>query len=151
PAKRNPLGSRALFSPRCLMRFYPAYFALFSALSLAALQAANAAGQSPGGGKIKHVIIIMQENHSFDHYCGPHPGANGIPPHVCAPDPATKKCVAPFRNTARANVEGPHSHAAAMMDIDNGKMDGFIASAEKYGKEGRNPVAVMGYRGESDI
>jgi len=133
------------------MRFDPALCALFSLIGLAFLQPAHAAGEPPGGGKIRHVIIIMQENHSFDQYFGTFPGANGIPPHVCAPDPARKTCVAPFRNTARANVEGPHSHDAAMMDIDNGKMDGFIASAETYGKNGRNPEAVMGYRGESDI
>src|SRR5947208_9328988 len=29
--------------------------------------------------KIKHVIIIMQENRSFDEYFGTFPGADGIP------------------------------------------------------------------------
>ena len=29
--------------------------------------------------KIKHVIVIMQENRSFDHYFGTFPGADGIP------------------------------------------------------------------------
>src|SRR5579884_3491553 len=29
--------------------------------------------------KIKHVIIIMQENRSFDSYFGTFPGADGIP------------------------------------------------------------------------
>ena len=29
--------------------------------------------------KIKHVIIIMQENRSFDSYFGTYPGADGIP------------------------------------------------------------------------
>ena len=42
--------------------------------------------------KIKHVIIIMQENRSFDSYFGTYPGAGGIPmqngvPTVCVPDP----------------------------------------------------------------
>ena len=28
--------------------------------------------------KIKHVIVIMQENRSFDNYFGTYPGADGI-------------------------------------------------------------------------
>jgi len=32
-----------------------------------------------GIGKIKHVIIVMQENRSFDTYFGTYPGADGIP------------------------------------------------------------------------
>ena len=42
--------------------------------------------------KIKHVIIVMQENGSFDSYFGTFPGADGIPmrggvPTACAPNP----------------------------------------------------------------
>ena len=43
--------------------------------------------------KIRHVVVIMQENRSFDSYFGTFPGANGIPmvrgrPQLCLPDPA---------------------------------------------------------------
>ena len=46
--------------------------------------------------KIKHVIVIMQENRSFDSYFGTFPGADGIPmkngkPTVCVPDPQTHR------------------------------------------------------------
>ena len=42
--------------------------------------------------KIKHVIVVMQENRSFDTYFGTYPGADGIPmkdgtPTVCVPNP----------------------------------------------------------------
>ena len=43
--------------------------------------------------KIQHVVVIMQENRSFDSYFGTFPGADGIPhdgngvPTVCSPDP----------------------------------------------------------------
>src|SRR5262249_34861231 len=36
-------------------------------------------GGSSGLERIKHVVIIMQENRSFDHYFGTFPGADGIP------------------------------------------------------------------------
>ncbi len=48
--------------------------------------------------KIKHIVIIMQENRSFDEYFGTYPGADGIPmqngvPTVCSPDPKTGQCI----------------------------------------------------------
>jgi phospholipase C len=36
---------------------------------------------------IKHVIVIMQENRSFDDYFGTYPGADGIPKKNCNPNP----------------------------------------------------------------
>ncbi len=38
--------------------------------------------QAPPAGidKINHVILIIQENRSFDNYFGTYPGADGIPP-----------------------------------------------------------------------
>src|ERR1700675_1692102 len=62
--------------------------------------------------KIKHVVIIMQENRSFDSYFGTYPGADGIPmdraePLVCAPDPKTRICLEPFHDPRDRNVGGP--------------------------------------------
>jgi phospholipase C len=81
--------------------------------------------------RIKHVVIIMQENRSFDSYFGTYPGADGIPPGVCVPDPMTSGCVAPFHDAADKNYGGPHGAAAARADIDGGAMDGFVGEAEK--------------------
>jgi phospholipase C len=42
---------------------------------------------------IRHVVILMQENRSFDHYFGLFPGADGLPP--CAPvKHASSQCLA---------------------------------------------------------
>lgn len=51
--------------------------------------------------KIKHVVVIMQENRSFDSYFGTFPGADGIPTthgqfDVCLPDPAQAESGARF-------------------------------------------------------
>jgi phospholipase C len=81
--------------------------------------------------KIKHVVIIMQENRSFDSYFGTFPGADGIPPGVCVRDPSTGGCDAPFHDAADTNYGGPHGAGAATADIDGGKMDGFVDQAEK--------------------
>ncbi|HXJ65741.1 MAG TPA: alkaline phosphatase family protein [Actinomycetota bacterium] len=84
--------------------------------------------------KIRHVIVIMQENRSFDSYFGTFPGADGIPmrngrPTVCIPDPALSRCVRPFHDRSFVNDGGPHSHLDALRDIDRGRMDGFVPSA----------------------
>jgi phospholipase C len=81
--------------------------------------------------KIRHVVVIMQENRSFDSYFGTYPGADGIPmrdgvPKVCLPDPATHRSVRPFHDTQDRNGGGPHDHVDAVRDIDHGRMDGFI-------------------------
>jgi phospholipase C len=88
--------------------------------------------------KIRHVVIIMQENRSFDSYFGTYPHADGIKmkhgvPTVCNPDPKTHACVKPYHNRFDRNAGGPHGTANAILDINHGKMDGFQAQA----REGR--------------
>jgi phospholipase C len=114
--------------------------------------------------KIKHVVIIMQENRSFDHYFGTFPGADGIPmkdgvPTVCVPDPATGGCARPFHDSSDENGGGPHGQVHAAGDIDGGKMDGFLQW--ERARQGRcadpnNPncgstSSVMGYHDEREI
>ena len=94
--------------------------------------AGRAAGDPGGAGihKIKHVIIVMQENRSFDHYFGTYPGAAGISmrngtPAVCVPKPGGG-CTRPYHLTADINAGGPHGVPDAAADVNGGKMDGFI-------------------------
>ena len=84
----------------------------------------------PGIHKIKHVIIVMQENRSFDSYFGTYPGADGIPmshgvPTVCVPGPAGG-CTRPYHDRADVNGGGPHGEPNAVADVGGGTMDGFI-------------------------
>jgi phospholipase C len=81
--------------------------------------------------KIKHVIIIMQENRSFDSYFGTYPGADGIPmkngvPTVCVHNPAGG-CVRPYHDTGDINGGGPHGESNAIGDVNGGRMNGFLA------------------------
>ncbi len=115
--------------------------------------------------KIRHVVVILQENRSFDSYFGTYPGADGLlmvggQPTVCVPDPATNTCVKPYADHADANRGGPHDLVNARADIDAGKMDGFQAQAEKATAAcnppasacTKSPVAdVMGYHTATDI
>jgi phospholipase C len=145
---------------------------LLAAALLAAAAAHLHAGLRPraetartGIQKIQHVVIIMQENRSFDSYFGTYPGADGIPmrggqPAVCMPDPASARCVEPFHDAADLNHGGPHGAAAAAADVNGGKMDGFIGQAERARKGCRNvndpacggtATDVMGYHDQHEI
>ncbi len=116
--------------------------------------------------KIEHVVVIMQENRSFDTYFGTFPGADGIPtkdgkPTVCVPDPAKGTCAAPYVDHADVNGGGPHNYANASTDVNGGKMDGFVGQAEAGRKACADPTDpactnsttpdVMGYHTQSDI
>ena len=102
--------------------------------------------------KIKHVIVILQENRTFDSYFGTFPGADGIPAGVCVPDPFHGGCVKPFVDHHDSNMGGPHADKAFFADVDGGKMDGFVAQAELKCKPGSQcPTDVMGHHVQSDI
>src|SRR5436190_1037884 len=86
--------------------------------------------------KIRHIVIVMQENRSFDEYFGTYPGADGIPRRdggftVCSPDPKTGRCFRPYHDTLDRNTGGPHEHLDAVRDIHGGKMDGFVREARR--------------------
>src|SRR5579859_987695 len=97
-----------------------------------------AAPTGKGIHKIQHVVIIMQENRSFDSYFGTYPGADGIPmrngvPTVCVPDPAAGRCVRPYHDSLNRNQGGPHGSVNAEADINHGAMNGYVAQAEHAG------------------
>jgi phospholipase C len=122
--------------------------------------------------RIRHVVVIMQENRSFDSYFGTFPGADGIPmsngrPTVCIPDPVLGHCVRPFHDGRERDLGGPHQVSAALADVDRGRMDGFIREQLKgiYRDCAGNPLDpnctafqdqrgrpnVMGYHDARDI
>ena len=134
--------------------------------SPAASSSTAAGGMAQGIHKIKHIVVIMQENRSFDSYFGTFPGADGIPmsngvPAVCVPNPATGGCDRPYHDTADLNHGGPHGATNATADINGGKMNGFVAQAEhatKGCKDPNNPACttgrtsdVMGYHTGQEI
>jgi len=126
----------------------------------------SASSASADFSKIKHVIVIMQENRSFDSYFGTYPGASGLPmkngvPTMCVPDVTTGACVKPYVDHADVNGGGPHGLGAFVADVHGGLMDGFQNAARNAPKgcgDPTNPVCtnasapdVMGYHTKGDI
>jgi phospholipase C len=108
---------------------------------------------TPLTSKIQHIIIIVQENRSFDSYFGTYPGANGIPKRhghftLCNPDPKTGGCDYSYHDTNDINYGGPHDTPNEIADIDGGKMDGFVTQAVQFSPLQQN---VMGFHNGVEI
>ena len=115
--------------------------ALAVSLSVAATAAPSGASSRviapaavPAGlAKIKHVVVLMQENRSYDSYFGALHGQGqpGSPaePTTGNPDPLTVgNTIAPFRAPNACTVADlGHSWNQTHKEWDNGKMDGFTA------------------------
>lgn len=83
----------------------------------------------PADSGIDHVVVVMMENRSFDHYLGWVPGADGVQAGVTQTDRGgtvrTSRRLAPqFQNCNLADPD--HSYAGGRTQINGGKMDGFL-------------------------
>ena len=92
-----------------------------------------------GIGNIDHIIIVVQENRSFDHYFGTFPGANGLPRgpaghfKTCIPDPAFHTCRRPYHDLNQYDQGGKHDRSASRLDVNGGKMNGFVSTFRRFG------------------
>jgi phospholipase C len=123
------------------------------------------AGAAAGIHKIRHVVIIMQENRSFDNYFGTYPGADGIPGLAgnpgrvpCVPDPLRHRCTRPYHDSHDVDYGGPHDQTAYNTDYDGGRMDGFIRARENCTNAldpqdciATLPTDMMGYHDQREI
>jgi phospholipase C len=90
--------------------------------------------------EIKHVVVLMQENRSFDHYFGAMPGVRGfadpsVPKSLFYQADAQNpdKYLLPFhadtQSTSAQNLpSNSHSWGPQHQSWDNGKMDGFVTA-----------------------
>jgi len=105
--------------------------ALAALLAPAGAPSAAAADEPQGIFKLEHLIFIVQENRSFDHYFGTFPGADGFPmvngrPSVCVPDPVLGRPSCVYHSRRLKQIGGPHNRRAARAGINGGAMDGFV-------------------------
>ncbi|WP_051548670.1 alkaline phosphatase family protein [Nocardioides sp. URHA0032] len=101
---------------------------------------------SPEDSGIEHVVLVMMENRSFDHYLGWLPGADGkqaglsyVDRHGVRHD--THHLTAPDG----CGFEDPdHSWEGGRIQLNGGKLDGFL-------KSGNNDLMAIGYYTDEDL
>jgi phospholipase C len=126
--------------------------ALWLGCLLAALVPAGATAAPAPRTPIRHVVTVMQENHSFDNYFGTYPGADGVPDDACMPrDPAARKrgCVAPFHIGNRPVEDLSDTPQVAAAQLHGGAMDGFLSAIAQ--QRGREQPLVMGHYDQREL
>ena len=127
------------------------------AIALLALAAAAAVAAPASAGvpttPIRHIVVLMQENHSFDNYFGTYPGADGLPAGTCLPTSfvdATVGCSRPSHVGGRA-VQGLGSDTKLFArQLHGGRMDGFVA-AYRVGRGLGGLPNPLGYYDDRDL
>ena len=118
---------------------------------------------SAGIMNLDHLIFVVQENRSFDHYFGTFPGADGLPRRrdgrisVCVPDPAAHRCWRPYHDRNAFDQGGPHNERASQITVNRGAMDGSIRALEtiptscRTHPRGACKLAKRGPAGQPDV
>jgi len=96
---------------------------------LDSLRAADVALPAPEASGIEHVIVVMMENRSFDHFLGWLPHADGRQAGMSYPDPAgvDRKTYHQTQFNGCGFVDPDHSYAGGRLQYNDGKMDGFLS------------------------
>ena len=107
--------------------------------------------------QIKHVVVLMMENHSFDNYLGTLGRGDGLPigedgtPDAENPDSSGAMTRAYHASsTVQADGVPSQSWCASHLQWADGKMNGFVTAAEDVGPDGDKNTA-MGYWTEQDL
>ncbi len=120
---------------------------------------AAAASAAPKTGSLKdieHVVILIQENRSFDHYFGTLSGVRGFSDKqgraAFTQKTAAGTTLHPFHLTKGCLPDISHEWGPQHRSWDGGKMDGFVTSREPASVDGpAAAVETMGYYDRSDL
>lgn len=101
---------------------------------------------------IKHIVLVMKENRSFDHVLGGlrklQPEAELFPPGFMNADLVGNPFPASHATTTCTKYDPGHQWGAMHTGVDEGAMDGFVRSGQLSGGDGS---FVMTYHDEKDL
>ena len=133
---------------------------------LARRLAAEAAATAPAGSTltdVEHVVILIQENRSFDHYLGSLRGVRGFDDHPAGDRSVFAQPWRPGRPLLPFHFDTAHTDAACTNDVthewgpqheywNGGRMDGFVRTHVRPDVDGAAyGTACMGYYTRADL
>ncbi|MGE5183290.1 MAG: phospholipase C [Acidobacteriota bacterium] len=103
---------------------------------------------------IDHVVLVMQENRTFDHYFStltvPGQTVDGAAPDATNPDPTTPGAtISRFHQTAYCFDNPAESWDEVHREVDGGAMDGF--TAQNASASDPTGARALGYYDETDL
>jgi phospholipase C len=125
-------------------------------LTLGGLPSALAAPRNrnlpkPNKSGIEHIVVVMMENRSFDHFLGWLPGADGRQAGLSYTDAAgmahptySLTSLSPPDYQGCGHPDPDHSYDGARLEYDGGACDGWL-------RAGMNDVYAIGYHTQSDL
>jgi phospholipase C len=101
----------------------------------------------PGQSGIEHIVLVMMENRSFDHFLGWLPGANGEQAGLSYPDPAgtlhpTYPLAPDYQGCGHPDPD--HSYSGGRVQYDDGRCDGWLLDTS-------NDIYSIGYYTQNDL
>src|ERR1041385_4809938 len=118
-------------------------------LSMGSVLSAKAAKPLPTATRsgIQHIVLVMMENRSFDHFLGWLPGATGQQAGLTYTDSSgiahsTYPLAPDYQGCSHPDPD--HSYAGARIEYNNGACDGWL-------RAGSNDLYSIGYYAKSDL
>lgn len=101
---------------------------------------------APDASKIEHIVVVMMENRSFDHFLGWLPGSRGRQAGLTYIDSEGEGHPTWRLNTyvGCAHPDPDHSYAGGRSEYDGGRMDGWLRTST-------NDTFSIGYYIEEDL
>jgi phospholipase C len=107
--------------------------------------------------EVRHIVVLMMENHSFDNYLGTLGRGEGLPTDqdgaVSAANPTSKGvpvAAVPLRSTTQKVGVPTQSWEASHLQWNDGTNDGFARAVEVC-TPGADPATAMGYWTEAEL
>lgn len=130
----------------------------------------RAAATAPAGsdlGAVEHIVFLMMENRSYDHYFGAYPRGRGFDDHPAGSLGVFEQSypggtalnppgvLLPFHLDSSAGEECTddltHDWGPQHLCWNNGKMDSFVSTHTSSTYEGANGAMTMGYYRRADL
>jgi len=117
-------------------------------MTIALCAVVTAAKKESSKSRVSQIIILMMENRSFDHMLGYLEGVDGISnaPESCPVDPndPSQGSVPIKDNGYDVSPDDPnHDIDAIAIQMNGGKMDGFVATQVLLNQNVTNPVSMF--------
>ena len=102
----------------------------------------------PPSTPLHHLVVMVQQGHTFDNYFGTRPGVDGLPRQVCASVSRGSGCLPSYRLNGSPHVALTDTARAQRRAVDGGRMDGFVRAQSVHGQDAR---AVMAHYSKATL